>query len=211
MADAYLTIKEQAFAEFTESRSRFIGTIRPVKTEAEALAFIAALKKQYWDAKHNVYAYILRDERISRSTDDGEPQGTAGTPVLEVLQKQGLTDCVIVVTRYFGGILLGTGGLVRAYSKSASLTVQAAGILERRLCTVGQVRCDYGDYGRVQPLISQWGGTVDDTVFAEDVTLLFHLPCERVADFQKDLTELSAGRLVFETKEEQFFDFTKNF
>lgn len=211
MESAYLTIAEQVSAEFTESRSRFIGTIRPVKTEAEALAFIGELKKKYWDAKHNVYAYILRDERISRSTDDGEPQGTAGAPVLEVLQKQGLTDCVIVVTRYFGGILLGTGGLVRAYSKSASLAVQAAGILERRLCTVGQVRCDYGDYGRVQPLVSRWGGTVDDTVFAEDVTLAFHLPCEQTTGFQKELTEVSAGRLQLEVREEQFFDFLKNF
>lgn len=206
---AYLTIGQQASAEFTESRSRFIGTIRPVKTEAEALEFIAALKKQYWDAKHNVYAYVLRDERISRSTDDGEPQGTAGAPVLEVLQKQGLTDCVIVVTRYFGGILLGTGGLVRAYSKSASLAVQAAGVLERRLCTVGQVCCDYGEYGRVQPLISQFGGTVDDTVFAETVTLAFHLPCERQEAFQKQLTEISAGRLQITVLEENFFDFSK--
>ncbi len=210
MASSYLTVGKEACAEFTESRSRFIGTIKPVTTEAEALAFIAALKKQYWDARHNVYAYILREERISRSTDDGEPQGTAGAPVLEVLQKQGLTDCVIVVTRYFGGVLLGTGGLVRAYSKSASLAVHAAGILERRLCTVGTVCCDYGDYGRIQPLIARFG-TVDDSVFEESVTLTFHLPCEEEISFQKELTEISAGKLFFEKKEEKYFDFTKNF
>ncbi|MBR2338831.1 MAG: YigZ family protein [Clostridia bacterium] len=207
MEQSYLTIKEQASAEFVESRSRFIGTIRPVTSEEEALAFIAALKKQYWDAKHNVYAYVLRESRISRSTDDGEPQGTAGMPVLEVLQKQGLTDCVIVVTRYFGGILLGTGGLVRAYSKSASLAVSAAGILRRRLCAVGEVCCDYAGYGRVQPLIAEFGGVVDDTVFTDAVTLKFHLPLEAEVGFQKQLTEISAGKLFFSKKDEKFYDF----
>lgn len=207
MESAYRTIRARASDEFVESRSRFIGTICPVTTEEEALAFVAELKKQYWDAKHNVYAYILRDARISRSTDDGEPQGTAGAPVLEVLQKQGLTDCVVVVTRYFGGILLGTGGLVRAYSRSASLAVQAGGILERRLCSVGELICDYGEYGRVQPLIAEFGGAVDDTVFEERVMLRFHLPGEREAAFGKQLTEISAGRLSFAKLDEQFFDF----
>jgi uncharacterized YigZ family protein len=209
MEQSYLTIQKQAQAEFTESRSRFIGTIAPVKTEAEALAFIAALKKQYWDAKHNVYAYVLREERISRSTDDGEPQGTAGAPVLEVLQKQGLTDCVVVVTRYFGGILLGTGGLVRAYSKSASLAVAASGLLRRRLCAEGRVICDYADYGRVQPLVMEFGGVVDDTVFEDAVTLKFHLPLEREPPFQKQLTEISAGRLQFCKENENFYDFSE--
>ena len=207
MAEAYLTVGEQAAAEFVESRSRFIGTICPVTTEAQALDFIAAMKKQYWDARHNVYAYVLRDERISRSTDDGEPQGTAGAPVLEVLQKRGLTDCVIVVTRYFGGILLGTGGLVRAYSKSAALAVESAGILERRLCSVGEVSCDYAAYGRVQPLVADFGGVLDDTVFEDTVTLRFHIPREREGTFQKQLTEISAGQLTFCKKNENFFDF----
>lgn len=207
MEMSYLTIKEQAVAEFVESRSRFIGTICPVTSEEEALAFIASLKKQYWDAKHNVYAYVLRDARISRSTDDGEPQGTAGLPVLEVLQKQGLTDCVIVVTRYFGGILLGTGGLVRAYSKSASLAVAAAGLLRRRLCAFGEVHCDYADYGRVQPLVMEYGGVVDNTAFTDEVTLFFHLPLEKEEPFQKQLTEISSGKLFFLKKDEKFYDF----
>ena len=178
MEAAYLTVAAEGTDEFTESRSRFIGFAKPVKTEEEALAFVATLKKQYWDAKHHVYAYVLRDARISRSTDDGEPQGTAGVPVLDVLQKQGITDCVVVVIRYFGGVLLGTGGLVRAYSKGASIAVQAAGVLERRLCSLGEVRCSYGEYGRVQPLVSEFGGVVDDSEFAEEVTLRLHLPCE---------------------------------
>ena len=177
MEQSYLTIQKQAQAEFTESRSRFIGTIAPVKTEAEALAFIAALKKQYWDAKHNVYAYVLREERISRSTDDGEPQGTAGAPVLEVLQKQGLTDCVVV--------------------------------LRRRLCAEGRVICDYADYGRVQPLVMEFGGVVDDTVFEDAVTLKFHLPLEQEPPFQKQLTEISAGRLQVCKENENFYDFSE--
>lgn len=211
MEQAYRTVAAQASDEFTESRSRFIGFAKPVKTEEEALAFVAAIKKQYWDAKHHVYAYVLRDSRISRSTDDGEPQGTAGAPALEVLQKQGLTDCVVVIVRYFGGILLGTGGLVRAYSKGAAVAVQAAGILERRLCAVGEVCCHYGEYGRIQPLIAEFGGTVDDSVFAEEVTLKLHLPCEQEEPFQKQLTEVSAGQRFFDKQSEEFFDFSKNF
>lgn len=207
MDSSYKTIKQAAEAEYVESRSRFIATIKPVTTEEQALAEIAALKKQYWDARHNVYAYVLRDERISRSTDDGEPQGTAGMPVLDVLQKQGLTDCLVVVTRYFGGILLGTGGLVRAYSKSASLAVEAAGVTLRRLCAVGTVTCDYADYGRVQPLIPQFNGCVDDSVFEESVTLSFHLPVEEVDGFVKQLTEISAGRLHFDKISEEFYNF----
>ena len=152
---------------------------------------------------------MIREERISRSTDDGEPQGTAGAPVLEVLQKQGLTDCVVVVTRYFGGILLGTGGLVRAYSKSASLAVAAGGVLRRRLCAEGEVVCDYTDYGRVHPLVSQHGGVMDDTLFEEVVTLKFHLPLEAENGFQKELTEISAGRLLFCKKNENFYDFSE--
>lgn len=209
METAYLTVAAEGTDEFTEQRSRFIGFAKPVKTEEEALEFVAALKKKYWDAKHHVYAYVLRDARISRSTDDGEPQGTAGVPVLDVLQKQDITDCVVVVIRYFGGILLGAGGLVRAYSKGASLAVRAAGVLERRLCTVGSVRCEYGEYGRVQPLVSEFGGIVDDSDFAEDVVLKCHLPCEQVEPFQKQLTEITAGQRFFEKERDEFFDFSK--
>lgn len=209
MEAAYLTVAAEGTDEFTEQRSRFIGFAKPVKTEEEALAFVAALKKQYWDAKHHVYAYVLRDSRISRSTDDGEPQGTAGVPVLDVLQKQGITDCVVVVIRYFGGILLGAGGLVRAYSKGASIAVRAAGVLERRSCSVGSVRCEYGEYGRVQPLVAEFGGVIDDSEFAEDVILRFHLPCEREEAFQAQLTEITAGQRFFDKEGEEFFDFAK--
>ena len=137
----YKTIRLREEAEFIERRSRFIGHACPVKTEEEAVAFINEMKAKYWDASHNVYAYCLREGQIKRYSDDGEPQGTAGIPVLDVLQKSGVVDTAVVVTRYFGGILLGAGGLVRAYSHGASIALEAAGIVTMGLCTLGVVSC----------------------------------------------------------------------
>lgn len=205
---AYLTIGGAAEAEYVDRRSRFIAAIRPVTDEQEALAFIAARKKQYWDARHNVHAYVLRSG-ISRFSDDGEPQGTAGLPMLETIQKRGLTDCVVVVTRYFGGILLGTGGLVRAYSQSTSMAIDAAGVGECRPCAVGTIACDYAQYGRVAPLVAEFGGRVTDTAFTEGVTLSVLLPSERTEAFRRELTEISAGTLLFEQQDEIFEFFEK--
>lgn len=205
---SYLTIRTGAEAEYVDRRSRFIAAIEPVADEEAALAFIAARKKKYWDARHNVHAYVLRNG-ISRFSDDGEPQGTAGLPMLETLQKRGLTDCVVVVTRYFGGILLGTGGLVRAYSQSTSLAIDAAGVGECRPCAVGEIACDYAQYGRVAPLVSEFGGRVTDTAFAEGVTLQVLLPSDRVDGFVHELTELSAGTLKFQQNDEIFEFFEK--
>lgn len=206
---SYLTIRAGAEAEYVDRRSRFIAAIEPVTDEESALAFIAARKKKYWDARHNVHAYVLRNG-ISRFSDDGEPQGTAGLPMLETLQKRGLTDCVVVVTRYFGGILLGTGGLVRAYSQSTSLAVDAAGVVECRPCMVGTVTCDYAQYGRIAPLVAECGGRVTDTAFAEAVTLTVLLPVELVEGFVRELTEVSAGTLNFCQIEEIFEFFEKS-
>lgn len=207
METAYKTVARAATAEYVDRRSRFIGAVLPVTTEQEALDFIAAKKKEHWDARHNVYAYVLREGGISRFSDDNEPQGTAGLPTLEVLQKQGLTDCVIVVTRYFGGILLGTGGLVRAYSQSAALAVGEAGIIERRLCAYGEIVCDYAQYGWLQSLIPECGGRVDNADFANTVTVSLHLPVESVDAFQKQLTDRSCGTLTFHKSDEQYDSF----
>jgi len=192
---AYKTIHKAAQDEFTEKRSRFIGYIQPVTTEDEALEFIAKIKKQHWDAKHNVYAYVLRDGQIRRYSDDGEPQGTAGIPVLDVLVKGGITDAAVVVTRYFGGILLGGGGLVRAYGHAASLAVEAAGTEERILCEEYSVSCDYGQYGRVQPLVASHGGVIEDSLFEEDVTLRFYIRKPFVAALEKELADATAGQV----------------
>ena len=193
MPEGYKTVAREAADEFVEKKSRFIGYAKPVTTEAEALAVIAARKKQFWDAKHNVWAYVLRSGAV-RCSDDGEPQGTAGVPVLDVLQKAGITDCVVVVTRYFGGVLLGAGGLVRAYSHGAALGVAAAEPVQMRPCTVMTVTCDYSRYGGVQGLLAS-EGQLGETDFGEVVTLTVTLPDERVQPCQAALTELSAGQL----------------
>ena len=164
---SYMTVRDNAEAEYVDRRSRFIAAIRPVKTEEEALAFIAARKKQHWDARHNVHAYMLRNG-ISRFSDDGEPQGTAGLPMLETIQKRGITDCVVVVTRYFGGILLGTGGLVRAYTSSVSETCAAAPKL--RFCPYDLYRLDvpFKLWGKLEGSIYSVGGMIKSIEYAEN-------------------------------------------
>lgn len=194
--DRYLTIAKAAVDEFTEKRSRFIGAIQPVTSEEEAQAFIRTRTKEMWDAKHNVYAYVLDNGNLCRFSDDGEPQGTAGIPVLDVLRKEGLTDCAVVVTRYFGGILLGGGGLVRAYSHGAKLAVDAGGVVEMRLCLLGEIVCDYAQYGWLPAFLAEQGAAVTDTTFTDVVTLFFSIPHEGKAPLQAALTDRSAGRLT---------------
>lgn len=194
----YRTVAARGIDEFTEKRSRFIGAICPVSTEAEALAFIQERKKEYWDARHNVSAYVLDGGRLCRFSDDGEPQGTAGMPALEVLRKEELTDCAVVVTRYFGGILLGGGGLVRAYSHAAKLAVDAGGIVVMSPCAIGRVTCDYAQYGWLPAMLAQHGGTVTETEFTDAVTLHFTLPTEAKEALASALTDRSAGRLMAE-------------
>lgn len=208
MADKnYLTVAKAAVDEFTEKRSRFIGAIQPVTTEEEAQAFIKAKQKEFWDAKHNVYAYVLDGGNLCRFSDDGEPQGTAGIPVLDVLRKEGLTDCVVVVTRYFGGILLGGGGLVRAYSHGAKIAVDAAGVVEMRLCLQGEITCDYGQYGWIPALLAEEGATVTGTDFGEAVTVSFSIPQEGRGHLEATLIDRSNGRLSATFTGESFAPF----
>ena len=201
----YRTIAKQAQDEFVEKRSRFIGYAKPVQTEAEATAFIAEIKSRHWDATHNVYAYVLREGQLQRYSDDGEPQGTAGIPVLDVLQKSHVTDTVLVVTRYFGGILLGGGGLVRAYSHGASIALQAASVITMRECSLLRLTCDYSQYGRVGSLIPECGGVVDDTQFTEAVTLSFHMAPEQKGAFARQLADATNGQVTFEEEGMEFF------
>ena len=191
----YLTLARDSAEEYIVNRSRFIGYAVPVATADHAVDFINEIRARHRDATHNVYAYAVRNPEYSRYSDDGEPQGTAGMPVLDVIRKNGLTDCCVVVTRYFGGILLGAGGLVRAYSHSASLAVQAARIVRMSLCAVLRVSCDYGFYGRLAALVPETGGTVENTDFGAEVTMTFRLPAEKEDAFRKQLTELSFGKV----------------
>lgn len=203
----YTTVLRECSAEFIEKRSRFIGHIKPVTTEEEAIAFIEEKRSKYWDATHNVYAYSLREGNICRYSDDGEPGGTAGMPVLSVLTKPGITDAVIVVTRYFGGILLGGGGLVRAYSHSASIAVEESGLLIMRQCAVCRLECDYSSYGRVASLIPEMGGIIDDSQFTDKVELTFHMTADQLAAMQPRLADATCGACQAEILDERFYAF----
>lgn len=190
------TVAGAACASFTEKKSEFIGHISPVTTEEEAIAFVNAIRKQYTDAKHNVYAYILRENNTMRFSDDGEPHGTAGMPVLDVLRKAGITDAAVVVTRYFGGILLGTGGLVRAYTQGAKMALEQAGIAEMVELSAFSVKVGYPDHGKVEPLLSLCGVKNISTEFGAEVILHGAIRKEDFASLSEKLTEVTNGRAI---------------
>ena len=190
--DEYLVPSEYGEDEFVEKKSRFIGRIWPVETEEEALARIQEMKKKHYDATHNCWAYIIRDGAV-RFSDDGEPGGTAGMPMLQVLQREGLFNAVCVVTRYFGGILLGAGGLVRAYTKGAKIAVDAAGKSMKRVWTVLYVPCPYSFYERVRLEAEAFGGIVRKADFGAEVELELLFPETKTQEFLDRLTDMTAG------------------
>ena len=190
----YKTVLNEADDEFVVKKSRFIGYVKPVRTADEAVAFINSIKSKHWDATHNVYAYVLRDGQTRRYSDDGEPQGTAGIPVLDVLLKEELTDVCVVATRYFGGIMLGAGGLVRAYSHTAKIAVDAGTIITMALCKIAKVTCDYNFYGRLTPLIAQAGGIVENTEYADNVTVTFRIHEAAYEKLSLDIIDKSFGK-----------------
>ncbi|HWR18990.1 MAG TPA: YigZ family protein [Clostridia bacterium] len=200
----YTTVNLASRIEFSVNRSRFIGRCFPLINEEEALRFLADIKKEHWDATHNCFAYALGPSfETARFSDDGEPGGTAGMPMLEVLKNKGVTDTLVIVTRYFGGVLLGTGGLVRAYSRTASEAVLEAGIVH--MCPARRVfiRIDYARYGAVESYVRQQAGEVE-CAFAEDVTISAMVSTERLSAFQKDITELTDGRAAITLLEEAY-------
>lgn len=205
MLKKYKTILAQAEAEIVEKKSRFIATVRPVKTEEEARSFIDELKKKYWDATHNVFAYQIGERNeIQRFSDDGEPQGTAGMPVLNVLKGEDVKDTAIVVTRYFGGTLLGTGGLVRAYGKAAKEGLLAAGIAELVLYSRYFVTVDYTDSGKVQHEILQDGHVLHDTQYTDQVQFCVLVESEQSEAFEKKMLDIMKGKQVAEKMDEVF-------
>ena len=204
--ERYLTIEGSHEAELCERRSRFLALLTSAVTEEEAMEAVQQMRAKYHDAKHHVFAYRLHDGR-QRYSDDGEPQGTGGQPILKVLEGAELTDCVVVVTRYFGGILLGTGGLTRAYSGAASLVLQGAKRVEMRRCALFVINMDYSLYGAVQPLICTQEGQVLDTGFGADVTIKFCLPLKKVPCFERALADLTNGSLKMVQEGEQYFPF----
>ena len=190
--DEYLVPTAFGEDEFIEKKSRFIGRAWPVDTEEEALARIQEMKKQHYDATHNCWAYIIRDGAV-RFSDDGEPGGTAGMPMVQVLQREGLFNIVCVVTRYFGGILLGAGGLVRAYTKGAKIAVDGAGKSMKRVWSVLYVPCPYTFYERVKLEVAAFEGIIRDTQFGAEVELEILLAEGQVEAFLERLTDMTAA------------------
>ena len=192
----YRTIQGTATAEIEEKRSRFIANVSFADTEEKAVEFLNSIRAQHRTARHNVYAYILREGGRMRYSDDGEPAKTAGLPVLESIQHAGLTDCIVVVTRYFGGILLGTGGLVRAYTESAASGLRAAKIVTVRSCVKLTVEVDYALYERAMLLLQGAAAQVDEPVFADKVTLTATLPSGQEVGLPTAFQELSRGAVT---------------
>ena len=180
--------------EIVEKKSRFIATVRPVSSEEEAVAFINEMKKKYWNATHNVFAYQIGERNeLQRFSDDGEPQGTAGMPVLSVLKGEDIKDTAIVVTRYFGGTLLGTGGLVRAYQKATQTGLENSVIIDKQIGRKLTIGTDYNGLGKLQYLIAKEELTMIDTVYTEKVELILMVPKEKEQSFEKEVTEATSG------------------
>lgn len=194
--NTYTTLAGEGTATLVEKRSEFIGYAKPVSSEEEAVAFITSIKKKHADARHNVFAYVLRGGALKRYSDDGEPQGSAGMPVLDVICKSGLDGTAVVVTRYFGGILLGTGGLVRAYSAAAGAAIAEAGIITYEEVIVFKMRCSYTDHARVQNEFSRYGIEPEESEFGADVLLTMTSPTDTFEDFRVKMKDLTGGRSI---------------
>ena len=202
--DYLIPYHEFAEDSFVEKRSKFYGRIWHVETAEEATAKIKECREKYWDATHNCYAYILREGNTMRYSDDGEPGGTAGMPMLEVLRHEGLVDVCCVVTRYFGGILLGTGGLVRAYTEGAKVAVAAAGVQRMSLYSVLLITCGYNQLGTLQQLLPRYDCQIEETDYGADVTLTVTQPAGRLDELNTALAEATAGTVSAEEIETKF-------
>ncbi|MBQ2706531.1 MAG: YigZ family protein [Agathobacter sp.] len=191
---AYRVVYEGGQGEIVEKKSRFIATVRPVESEEEAIAFINEMKKKYWDARHNCSAFVIGEKQeLTRCSDDGEPAQTAGRPMLDVLLKEGITNVAVVVTRYFGGVLLGTGGLVRAYQKSVQEGLSASKVIEKRCGFLLYINTDYNGVGKLQYLFGQKGISIVESEYAVDVRITTLVPEERKQEIEKAIIEQTNG------------------
>ncbi len=205
----YQTVFKRNEAEYVEKRSRFIATLCHCETEDEANAFVKEMKSKYWDARHNVYAYSVEGGRMCRFSDDGEPHGTAGKPMLDCIQGSGITNIAVVVTRYFGGILLGTGGLVRAYSKATQDVLSSAEVYTMLSGVKGEIVCEYSDLTLLQNLIAANEGEIKETQYTDKITVTFVLKEEFCDTFKQKLRESFCARLEMEEKENILLPFLK--
>ena len=210
MRDNYLTIKEFAIDELVISKSRFIAHAARVENEKEALSFIQQIKQEHRSANHNCSAYIIGEHnQIQKANDDGEPSGTAGVPILDVLKKQQLQDTVIVITRYFGGVKLGAGGLVRAYGKATTLGIAAAGVVERRQHVKMKVAADYNLLGKLENNIRNSSYLLEEILYTEGVEFHVLVPVEEEQTFTNWMTELSNGQTEISLLEHLFLQFDR--
>lgn len=200
----YKTVEKEASDFFIEKKSKFIGYAKPVKTQEEAVDFISKIKSKHWDATHNVFAYVLRKNNIQRYSDDGEPSGTAGVPVLDVILKESLVDVCVVATRYFGGTLLGAGGLVRAYSHTSKIALDAAGIITMAQCSVMSAEVDYSFYDRLNILLSDFSAVILDTSFSDKVCVEFSVKENTVDSLNAKLIDFSNGKYALKFLRSEF-------
>ena len=206
MLSQYKTVYSGGEAEIIEKKSRFIATVKPVKTEEEAIAFIESLKKKYWNATHNCFAYVIGEHfQVQRCSDDGEPSGTAGRPMLDVLLGEEIHDAAVVVTRYFGGTLLGTGGLVRAYQSSTKAGLEASTVITKMHGHRVAIETDYTGLGKIQYILGQRGITILDSEYTDKVLLEVLLPEDVVKKIMEEITEGTNGQAVMEMLEECYF------
>ncbi|CCQ92546.1 IMPACT family member yvyE [[Clostridium] ultunense Esp] len=205
MYNIYRTIHRYGEDEIIINKSRFIGYAMPINSEEEALNFIEKIKTKHRDATHNVYAYVFgQDSNVQRFSDDGEPSGTAGIPALEVIKKEDLRNVAVVITRYFGGVKLGTGGLIRAYTKGAKIGLEAGIIIDKVLHTKLKVRIDYTVYGTIENYLMTKGYLIDDIVYDDAVNIYLYIKFSEVSYFKKTITDMTSGNVVIEYEGEEY-------
>lgn len=202
----YITIRNRGEDSFEEKKSEFIGYAKRVESEEEAKEFVNEIKSMHKQARHNCWAYIIGENMgIQRYSDDGEPQGTAGIPILEVMKKSGITDCAIVVTRYFGGVLLGAGGLTRAYTKGASIAVKSAGVVEKVNGAKLSLKLDYDLLGKIQYVCGQNNWHIEDTEYSDKVMLYIFAESKNIDDMKKEFVNVTNGKVEIEKSEEEIY------
>jgi len=203
---SYITVRNFGEDSFLEKKSEFIGYAKRVESEEEAREFINEIKSKHKQARHNCFAYAIgKNMGIQRYSDDGEPQGTAGIPILEVIKKRGITDCAVVVTRYFGGVLLGAGGLTRAYTKGASIAIKAAGVVEKVQGVKMSITIDYDLLGKVQYVCAQGLCYIEDTIYSDNVQLHILAEIEKVSIIETEIVNATSGKIVLEKSEEDTY------
>jgi uncharacterized YigZ family protein len=205
MPKEYRTVSKPVQVEFTEKKSRFITSVAPINSENEALQFLEKVRSQYWDARHNVYAYkIVAESVVQRYSDDGEPAGTAGMPIMEAINRLNIINVILIVTRYFGGILLGASGLVRAYGKSAVSGIESAGIITKRLCDISKISLDYSMLGKVRNCLNERGYNIGNIQYDEEVKLFVPVPVDENDAFARLIDDLTGAKAVISLESREY-------